>query len=72
MGLLHSPCRDCKDRRMGCHNEAACTQWAAYLKRMEAQNASVRRERQTEQMMDAYNKDRLRKARKRGRGRHAE
>lgn len=34
------PCRDCPDRRVGCHDPAACARWAAF----EAENRKYRAE----------------------------
>lgn len=73
MAVIHAPCRDCGDHRPGCHNPEVCRRWAAYAARKAERDALIRRERVCRQMMDEYDKERSRKAKKRKEhGGHAE
>lgn len=41
---MTAPCKDCPDRRAGCHDEAVCDKWAAFQKSLQQMKEERRRE----------------------------
>ena len=39
--MIQAPCQGCGDRRVGCHDPAACARWAAFLARRDAARAAA-------------------------------
>ena len=59
--MTRPPCKDCEARRVGCHDPAACPKWAAYLAKLETDNAA-RPSREELYMMSEYVVARSRRA----------
>lgn len=38
-----SPCQNCPERRVGCHNEAVCSKWGEFEKTKEKKYAESRK-----------------------------
>lgn len=37
--MIHAPCKDCPDRRVGCHNPEVCPRWADFQEAQERRPA---------------------------------
>ena len=57
---IRPPCKDCEFRRVGCHDEAACSRWAAYLQKQEKAKAAQQRMEDTE-ILRQYISDRTKR-----------
>lgn len=51
--MIRPPCKGCEFRRVGCHDPAACSRWAAYLAARDEDNAA-RPSREEIYMMSEY------------------
>lgn len=58
--MTAAPCFHCPDRRIGCHDPAVCSRWAAYEEIHEAELAAMPSRKEREDMAE-YIKDRRRR-----------
>lgn len=57
---VRPPCKGCEFRRVGCHDGAACSRWADYLKKREAEQAAMPRPEDVD-VLRSYIRDRTKR-----------
>ena len=61
---IEAPCRDCKRRKVGCHNEETCPEWKEYREKCEEAKAKAKKIHQSCYLVNYDKAEEIRKIRR--------